>query len=534
MVFNPGSAREFTPANYDVNSTAHGNSAHENGGVYDPFTTMSSVNQQLPSAGQFNPYAADANAMAGSTPAFYSQQYQGALVTPPNYHLYQPYGEYRADRPDLSPWERTTYDFFLPRALREDMQKKSFATQQVMMMSQGLPMPSIERYHNLVALDTNLRKSTVCFNYNSWVYKARNDKNGRHYALRRLEGYRLTNEQAIPHVTKVWKQIRNSCIVTVHDIFTSREFGDSSLIFAYDYHPLSKTLQEVHFPQNTTGTRFKNAPTVPEDTLWGYICQIASALKTIHTHKLAARCLDLSKIIVDSKRIRLAACAILDVVQYESGAQKPLEDLQHEDLVKFGKLILALATNTLPSHLNDQSSLEFEKSNKYTPLLKQAVKWLLAPASPTEPKIIANFITGIADKITEFFDATLQDGDEMRVHLGRELENGRCARLMMKLDIINDNPDVQGMPKSWSEKDRYYLKLFRDYVFHQVDGNGKPHISIGHMLSCLNKLDAGIEELVPMTTPDNLTSVVISYRELKNMVERCFNELLKHKSSGAS
>ena len=41
----------------------------------------------------------------------------------------------------------------------------------------------------------------------------------------------------------------------------------------------------------------------------------------------------------------------------------------------------------------------------------------------------------------------------------------------------------------WSETgDRYIIKLFRDYVFHQVDERGRPIVSLSHVLSCLNKV----------------------------------------------
>jgi len=41
----------------------------------------------------------------------------------------------------------------------------------------------------------------------------------------------------------------------------------------------------------------------------------------------------------------------------------------------------------------------------------------------------------------------------------------------------------------WSETgDRYIIKLFRDYVFHQVDENGNPIINLSHVLTCLNKV----------------------------------------------
>ena len=42
---------------------------------------------------------------------------------------------------------------------------------------------------------------------------------------------------------------------------------------------------------------------------------------------------------------------------------------------------------------------------------------------------------------------------------------------------------------SWSETgDRYMLKLFRDYMFHQVDENGAPWIDMAHIVSCMNKV----------------------------------------------
>lgn len=40
------------------------------------------------------------------------------------------------------------------------------------------------------------------------------------------------------------------------------------------------------------------------------------------------------------------------------------------------------------------------------------------------------------------------------------------------------------------------LKLFRDYVFHQVTEDGRPWLDMAHILQCLNKLDAGVPEKV--------------------------------------
>ena len=270
---------------------------------------------------------------------------------------------------------------------------------------------------------------------------------------------------------KEWKKIRNANIVTVHEAFTTREFGDSSLIFSFDYHPLSKTLQEQHL-QPVHGSRYRAPSSLPENVLWGYICQITNALKTIHSNKLAARCLEPSKIIIsDNNRIRLSACSILDVVQFESNT-KSVQELQQEDLVKFGKLILSLTTTTPPAHLNNIPVALESLAAKYSANLRDAVAWLIAPPNQGEPKSIENFISGIASHMTTFFDLALQDNDEKQSHLARELENGRAARIMMKLMTIVERGELGGA-QAWSETgDRYQLKLFRDYVFHRVDADG--------------------------------------------------------------
>ena len=45
------------------------------------------------------------------------------------------------------------------------------------------------------------------------------------------------------------------------------------------------------------------------------------------------------------------------------------------------------------------------------------------------------------------------------------------------------------MDPAWSETgDRYILKLFRDYLFHQVDENGAPWLDMAHIVQSLNKV----------------------------------------------
>lgn len=68
---------------------------------------------------------------------------------------------------------------------------------------------------------------------------------------------------------------------------------------------------------------------------------------------------------------------------------------------------------------------------------------------------------------------------------------------------INDMMDRFEHDPRWSESgDRYLIKLFRDFVFHQVDDQGRPVVDLSHVLTCLNKLDAGIEDKVMLVSRD--------------------------------
>lgn len=480
---------------------------------------MSSVGQALPTT-PYNPYADEHHALAGGSAFYQAQGAFSAPVPPLQHHLYAPVGPHRED---LMPYQRTTQDFFMPEKFREELQRKAEATLQVMPNSQ---LPILDNFHSLVALDTTHRKNASLFGHTSWIYKATSSKSGRIYSLRRLEGFRLTNEQAIRSV-KEWRRINNGSVVTTHDAFTTRAFGDSSLIFVQDYHPLAKTLAEVHLASNpNSGSRFQQKTPIAEPVLWAYISQIANALKAIHSAKLAARCVDPSKIILtDKNRIRLNACAVLDVVNFEN--RRPLADIQEDDFTQFGRTMLCLATSTLPALLTNINGSIEQMSRSYSVELRDTILWLLTTQPPPAQRSIDEFIRGIAMHFTTSFDQSLQTSDQLNSELYRELENGRIARLMMKLMTINERYEFDG-DRTWSENgERYMLKLFRDYVFHQVDSNGNPVLDPGHMVRCMNKLDAGTEEKICLTSRDEQTSFLVSYRELKKQLGNAFGELQK-------
>lgn len=340
-------------------------------------------------------------------------------------------------------------------------------------------------------------------------------------------GYRLneaSSEHAIRNVGQNWKRVRNGNVVSVHLAFTNSSFGDSSLIFVTDFHPTAETLAQRHFsPSSRFSNRYSSA-LIPEQNLWGYIIQIASALKAIHCAGLAARVLDTSKILLTGEnRIRLNGCAILDVVQAD--AHHSLTDNQRLDLYMFGKLVLALGSNNTSQH-NQSKALE-TLSRTYTPRLREATTWLLDHVSPQHNSGIDGFLTLIASDMVSIFDNSLHQDDALESALARELENSRILRLLTKLNFINERPEYEH-DRQWAEHgNRYCIKLFRDYVFHPVDAQGNPVLDLGHVVGCLNKLDAGIEERITLTTRDEETVIYVSYKELKACIESAWQDLMR-------
>lgn len=267
---------------------------------------------------------------------------------------------------------------------------------------------------------------------------------------------------------------------------------------------------------------------VPENVLWSYVVQIASALKAIHGNNLAAQTIVPSKVLVTSKnRLRLNGCGILDVVNYDRAI--PLADLQQQDFEQLGRLILSIASNANAT-LNVQKAFD-HLTRTYTARLKECVTWLLQPQIGEDGtpilKDIDTFLGHIATDIVQTYDAQLHADDVLTSTLMSELENGRLVRLMTKLGLINERPEYEHNPQ-WSETgERYYLKLFRDYVFHPVDADGKPVVDLGHVMGTLAKLDAGTSENVQLTSRDDQSVFVVSYKEVKKGVEAAFQELVR-------
>ena len=88
---------------------------------------------------------------------------------------------------------------------------------------------------------------------------------------------------------------------------------------------------------------------------------------------------------------------------------------------------------------------------------------------------------------------------------------------LAKMGFINERPEFDQNPQWRESGDRFLLKLFRDYVFHQVNDMGEPVVDFAHVFSCLNKLDAGTEERIMLVSRDEQACFIVTYKEVSHL-----------------
>ncbi|XP_041356665.1 PAN2-PAN3 deadenylation complex subunit pan3-like isoform X2 [Gigantopelta aegis] len=445
--------------------------------------------------------------------------------------------------------------FFMPDELKMDVLSKHSLSLAQIDHSQNPDIPAeMDHYNNLFPLEppTSMIQKSNTFHYPTMCYKAVNTKDGLTYCIRRIQGYRLANTKCMPLID-MWRKMYHPNIVQLREVFTTKAFGDSSIVFVYDYHPGAETLMSRHFlhpaqvngfnpetnsRQNSVNKGMANSAVsssnphselLPESLIWTYVVQLSSALRAIHAAGLAYRILEPSKILIYNKsRVRLNSVGIIDVLTFDNSKTNPLAVMQHyqqEDLVALGKVCLALACNSVLSVQRDQLSAAMDLiTRNYSPDLKNLILYLLT--NQNRPRSINDVMPMIGARFFTQLDAAQLRSDVLENELGKEVENGRLLRLLCKLGSVNERPEFN-MDQSWTETgDRYILKLFRDYLFHQVDENGAPWIDMAHIVQCMNKVDAGVPEKICLMSRDEQVVLVVSYAEIKRCFQSAFSELL--------
>ncbi|KAJ3102942.1 PAB-dependent poly(A)-specific ribonuclease subunit 3 [Phlyctochytrium planicorne] len=332
-------------------------------------------------------------------------------------------------------------------------------------------------YHSIYPMNIGSDQFSKILGYVSSYYKATNSKDGKSYSLFRIHGFRLSNEAAMTAIDP-WRKLSHTGIISLHESFTSKAFGDNSLIFVYDLFPNAPSLISKYL----SGGQI--AP-MPERILWSFVIQIASILKEIHSKDLAARCLDLTKVLVTGKnRFRLSCVGATDVVSFDSNSVNNIAQFQQEDLLQLGQMVLVLAHGSLSALHNVQKSVDYLSRN-VSQDIRSVILFLLGKS---HLKSIDSLMAMVGPRIANDVNSALSYRDFLEAELHRETETGRLVRILLKLGFLNERPEFD-TDEAWSEVGRFYpLRLFRNYLFHQFDDLGNPLMDLGYTLQCLNKV----------------------------------------------
>ncbi|VDD79510.1 unnamed protein product [Mesocestoides corti] len=254
-------------------------------------------------------------------------------------------------------------------------------------------------------------------------------------------------------------------VIQLRDVVPVDEFGDNSVIFVYDFLPCCYTLQQIHMsdPAKSSG-ELPPSDLLPERTAWMFLVQLTQALRFAHqTLNRSVGVLHPSKILVQDGTRLFVNCIGLKDVINHSTMANTMAELKARDFVALGKLMLGVI-----------------------------------------------FGTPLAMK---------------------ELENGRLFRLICKLNSVVERHDTRRLDHrepEWSETgDRYMLKLFRDFVFHQVDQRGAPHLDLAHIVTVLNKVEAASQERLCLVSRKGERAIIVTYADIRHWLDTSFGSLVE-------
>ncbi|EEB06852.1 poly(A)-specific ribonuclease complex subunit Pan3 [Schizosaccharomyces japonicus yFS275] len=394
--------------------------------------------------------------------------------------------------------------------------------------SSQLPQ-QIFTYHSFVPR----RTITPCLpnlGYTTHIYKGVNGADGKSYIFVRLQNFRLAQERSISNVT-AWMKVDSPAVLRMKEAFTTRAFSDQSIVFVYDFFPACPTLHDLFFSspvfrKKSSQLMHPTAFQATNEVLWCFASQLVSALYSIHSVGVAARLLTPKNVLMTGKmRLSIFGMGVLDVI-CDDGT--PVHVRQREDFHSLGLLLLSLACGV--DGVNDENKEEYLK--QYTSLSTSDASFVqLLQVLMNDPKVTARKLVPIIfPHSLENYERSLLLEDYYESLMARYLEDDRLLRLLCKLEFLDDRPE-HADDTAWGMSGMYYpIILFRKYLARlRVDSDGTKSMDYAHMLACLNKLDVGTEENVFLE--DEFSRILVSYKELKNLIRMAFLDLEKRASS---
>ncbi|KAK9830883.1 hypothetical protein WJX81_001688 [Elliptochloris bilobata] len=426
--------------------------------------------------------------------------------------------------------------------LRQELpQRKFVALQQVDVEAEGdYGLPEVlQQYHSLYPLEdlAAAEAPSQVFGVSTQVIKGVSSLDGQAVALRRIDGRQMPMSAdllaAAAEKVEAWAPLaQHPNLSCPCGAFASGELGGGVALFLVSpLWPCAVTLEQAHLLP-TSGPSGLARPSPPsEEQLWSYLVQLTAALRAAHSARRALRsqALAASKVLLTSPgRIRVGSLGIMELLVGEPGSPEEQWALQREDLCAVGHLIMCLACAGAA-----MPSLEACAAVCSAELTRLVGALMDAPHGGTLQSW-RQLSSALGDALLSEVEGGQMYAEELGAHLAREAEATRMLRLVTRLAQILERPEGDLDPQ-WAETgDRYLIKLFRDFVFHQVGEDGAPLLDWGHIAEALAKLDAGLPEKVMLMSRDEMSMLVVSYADLKRCVEGAYGELRARASQSRS
>lgn len=395
-------------------------------------------------------------------------------------------------------------------------------------VSMSIP-DTIQSYHSICPLENmgpSMQQPSRVLPVSTLAMKAIHHGDGAGYMLRRVDGRHIlpTSEMldTWKEVVLKWSTVANHPnVVGIREAFVSEEMMDTpSLYLSFDYHPGACSLEQLYIRPGDHG----DVKTLTEDDMWSFLVQMTSALRTIHSAGLdvGPAAFHPSKVLVCSpRRIRLGFLGMAEIILGPRSTDQPTAQLG--DLTSLGSLLLTIAC----AAKNEPPSLEVMLSY-YSRELCHIVAGLVASQKGNGFKHWRNLAAALGPRLFDELDTNQQNVDTMNMEMRKEIENGRIARFLIKLNTVVERAQFMGDTR-WAETgDRYLLKLFRDFVFHQVDDDGHPVNDWGLVVDAINKADAGVNEKIILLSRDESSMLVVSYADIKRCLLAAYEEIKRN------
>ncbi|GBG31582.1 PAB-dependent polyA-specific ribonuclease subunit PAN3 [Hondaea fermentalgiana] len=355
--------------------------------------------------------------------------------------------------------------------------------------------------------------------YPTSVFKVVNRRDGHVYALRRIDNMRNVQalEQCCELAVGLWKRVRHANVVPLRQAFVHQR----AVFLVHDYWPGAQTLHDY-----VNARSMSNA--LPENILWSLAVQLLSALRATHEQKVSFRggISPHTVLLTGRNRVRVACSGLMHVVE------GPFSDTEEkhvlEDVQAVSKLMLMLACMSTQVKDSWQDAVDFVSS-------RYSKEFTTMVALPLHKSCTVYDMLGLCSRgLLSELDEMYSHSDALEEQLCKQLETSRLNRLLFKINLVTERPEYgKSESASWAETgDRYIIKLFRDYVFHQTTDDGKPWLDIGHIVTCLQKLDVGSMEKILLNSRDGRSILMVTYADVRKCIDEAFVELHEaHRSS---